>query len=115
MNELKDENGVGLVRKSFIITGLGLDDSGKWHKEQLTSRLQALIDKHEDAWSGPWKPKIRTRNLGSDATVVQNEKYVSCKTPLHTFNEPDPIYKFHHVFFYEYLRKCDFLRKQLWL
>ena len=73
VNKMKDANGMSLVRKSFILTGLSLPDSGKWSVNQLSSKLQALIKKHPDIWTGKFVPKIDIRRFARDK-VVRDEQ-----------------------------------------
>jgi hypothetical protein len=83
---MKDPNGMNLVRKAFIVTGLGLPDSGKWSVNQLTSKLQALILKHDDIWTGKRKPhSIIEKRFSTDRIVI--DSLTDTKVRIHTFGK----------------------------
>jgi hypothetical protein len=51
-NELRDKkNGWPYVRKAMVMTGHGLDDSGVWNTEQLSSKLKGIIERNPDYFS----------------------------------------------------------------
>lgn len=81
LNLMKDEKGINLVRKSFILTGLALPDSGKWSVDQLTSKLQQLIANHQDIWTGKVKSKTTEERFLIDLIILDDEygaKVMNC-------------------------------------
>lgn len=52
VNDMKDEDGVSLVRKGMIRCGLGQNLNGVWEQEQLFPHLQAIIKRFPDEFEG---------------------------------------------------------------
>lgn len=81
VSEVRDMDGVLLIRKAMIRCGLGLNINGLWEQEQLSPELQQIFKKYRENFNGA--VVTTDHDLDGEVTDTDEEQYVNA---VHSLN-----------------------------